>query len=234
MNRILYMIVFITTTSFCFSQARIQGQVISEEGKPLGFSNVELYQAEKFIQGTSTDREGRYLFENVETGVYQLNVTYVGYTPNSQEVVISDTQEILLVSSLKEGINLTVCEIVAYKCCTIIGCTWTCGSTISSEAEIEQIDSTQLSEDRDLNIEVEPTLVHVFPNPTSGSFNVQTYGLENDVVIYDATGRVMLSRQGLSAGKYLYDLSHLPSGLYPVVIISDGEKKIRKLALQKM
>lgn len=60
----------------------ISGRILDEKtNEGLPFANVILLQDGKQINGTTTDLDGNYIFENVKTGTYDVEAVYVGY-PN--------------------------------------------------------------------------------------------------------------------------------------------------------
>ena len=89
--------IFITTLSF--SQSVITGTVIDGEfNDPLPFANVILKNAanESFIEGITTDFDGKFLFEVVD-GTYLIELSYVGYeTQQITEINITGDKEFLV------------------------------------------------------------------------------------------------------------------------------------------
>ena len=89
--------IFITTLSF--SQSVITGTVIDGEfNDPLPFANVILKNAanESFIEGITTDFDGKFLFEVVD-GTYLIELSYVGYeTQQITEINITGDKEFLI------------------------------------------------------------------------------------------------------------------------------------------
>lgn len=61
--------------SIVFGQNTIQG-VVKSEGNPVAYAKVVLFPIEK---GVITDEEGRFQFEKIDTGLYELRVTSVGF-----------------------------------------------------------------------------------------------------------------------------------------------------------
>ena len=89
--------VFITTLSF--SQSVITGTVIDGEfNDPLPFANVILKNStdRSFIEGITTDFDGKFLFEVVD-GTYLIELSYVGYeTQQITEINITGDKEFLI------------------------------------------------------------------------------------------------------------------------------------------
>jgi hypothetical protein len=78
-------------------------------------------------------------------------------------------------------------------------------------------------------------MVHVFPNPVIEKLNVQVdfnkiIG-ELNVVLIDILGKTILSDRKQDTGQYenSFDVGHLPSGMYLLVIDAGTQKRVRKL-----
>ena len=83
MRKISKIIVLSLVMSFAFSQTagKLRGVVTSSDGQPLAGANVIVDGTAK---GAATDGEGKYTILNVESGVYSVTVSYIGYTNNNQ------------------------------------------------------------------------------------------------------------------------------------------------------
>lgn len=75
-------------------------------------------------------------------------------------------------------------------------------------------------------------LVHVFPNPGSGLFEIQSLGNEwiERLEVFDSTGRLIWSESG-SAKRRQIDLSNAAGGVYWVCIYAGPRKQMTKLTL---
>jgi hypothetical protein len=63
-------------------ETTIVGTVVDTEySENLPFATVILSKDSGFIAGTSTDIDGLFTFKNIEAGMYDLDITYVGYSP---------------------------------------------------------------------------------------------------------------------------------------------------------
>jgi hypothetical protein len=54
----------------------------SEYNEPIIYGSIALYQNDILITGTETDFDGNYIFLDLDAGVYDLEISYVGYAPN--------------------------------------------------------------------------------------------------------------------------------------------------------
>ncbi len=58
----------------------LEGIVVDKEGnQPLDFAYVKLFKKGNLITGTQTDMDGKYLFSNIQPGVYDIEASYLGY-----------------------------------------------------------------------------------------------------------------------------------------------------------
>lgn len=96
----------------------LQGHVKSEQGEVIPFANVQLFKASETqpIRGVTTDFDGKYSFANLDSGKYDMQVSYVGYTTHriTDILVKADritTQEV----ELEKGINLEEVQVISYK-----------------------------------------------------------------------------------------------------------------------
>ena len=68
---------------------RISGSLVDEKGNPVSFANVVLLSSKdsSFIQGTITDEQGLFSFDNAENNEKILQVSYIGYKSLSYHVL---------------------------------------------------------------------------------------------------------------------------------------------------
>ena len=89
-------ILFAVFVLFSFSstaQYTVNGTVSDENNIPLIFANVLVYKdtQETPITAMATSEQGTYLFENLDMGTYQLEVSMLGFkTKKSEQFVLSD------------------------------------------------------------------------------------------------------------------------------------------------
>ncbi|MDA9563929.1 TonB-dependent receptor [Flavobacteriales bacterium] len=92
MNRFLFLFLCLFATIYSYAQnGRLAGQVVdATNNEPIPFANI-------LIQGTSlgvaTDFDGNYVLENLEPGLANIQVTFVGYEPKTIfEIEISNAK----------------------------------------------------------------------------------------------------------------------------------------------
>ncbi len=94
MNHILIFLVVSVFTSMTYAQEyRITGRVENTKNEPIVFANVLLMSSKdsKTLQGTSSDENGVFVFEQVEAGDYLLKASFVGNVSEPLAItVVSD------------------------------------------------------------------------------------------------------------------------------------------------
>jgi len=82
-------------------QGTLSGLVEGEvSGEPLPGAHVFLRELGK---GTISDRFGRYVLTNIPAGVYNVDVTFVGYDPNARKVKIANDSTSVIDASMVAG-----------------------------------------------------------------------------------------------------------------------------------
>jgi hypothetical protein len=91
--------------------------------------------------------------------------------------------------------------------------------------------SLQVSFDFGLD-ETNSSIVHFFPNPSSGVFNLKGEVPITAVTVLDALGREVL-RISPNHNRFLIDLSEMSDGIYFVHVFTQDENEVQQLILQK-
>tara|TARA_B100000678_G_scaffold43015_4_gene32529 strand:- start:3262 stop:5664 length:2403 start_codon:yes stop_codon:yes gene_type:complete len=86
------------------AQHTIDGKVTHANGEALAYVNVVLYQQadSSFVEGTISEEDGHFHFENIEKGKYFIEASYVGYL-NSKLSFLLEEDKNLPALVLKEG-----------------------------------------------------------------------------------------------------------------------------------
>ena len=103
-NLIFLFSVLISANSF--AQNTIKGTVTSD-GMPLQLANIVLKNTKT---STSSKADGSYQFNTVPSGNYEVIASYTGFKSQSQDIVITDSSEVILNFNLRE--NNTLDEVV--------------------------------------------------------------------------------------------------------------------------
>ena len=96
----IFTLLFVAISIFAQSQITISGKVIGENGR--GIPGVNIY-IENTYDGASSNGTGDFSFSTSETGVQNLNASFIGYKLWQKEVELSVDFEILI--ELKESVN---------------------------------------------------------------------------------------------------------------------------------
>jgi len=103
--------------SSIIAQTEIEGTVFdSTSGEPLLFATVTLYKGDVLIAGLETDLDGHYIITDIDPGTYDMEASYIGYTPHRYTgVIIKAGRTNRLDFGMSEGILMDEVHIVAYK-----------------------------------------------------------------------------------------------------------------------
>jgi hypothetical protein len=69
----------------------------------------------------------------------------------------------------------------------------------------------------------------IYPNPSTGVFNIQTNEVNYDLKVYNSLGQLVFINKKSNSKNM--DLTNLKSGIYSVVLISNNKQVSRKLLL---
>jgi hypothetical protein len=84
-------------------------------GAPLMFATVILKKENIVISGAQTDFDGKYQFNNVDAGTYDIEVAYVGYQSKTfQGVVVLEGKSLTFNSYLSQGVELDEIVVAYY------------------------------------------------------------------------------------------------------------------------
>jgi len=76
LNLFLFIVMLFFTAAVSAQQATLTGQIIDNNGETLTGANVFIRELEK---GTATDFDGKFKFENLRTGTYTLEISFISY-----------------------------------------------------------------------------------------------------------------------------------------------------------
>ena len=101
----LLSILSLSLASF-YSQQTVRGKVVDMESQfPLPGVNVQFINGD-FNSGVATDINGSFKIENVPLGRKQIRFTFIGYTPQSQTIVVNSGKEVVLKVSIEESTEM--------------------------------------------------------------------------------------------------------------------------------
>ncbi|QDO93170.1 carboxypeptidase regulatory-like domain-containing protein [Formosa sediminum] len=82
---------FLLCSYFCVSQEiKISGKVLDNNNLPISYANIILIntQDESNILGTITNESGYFVIEDIPSGTYKIDISFVGYSAYSSELII--------------------------------------------------------------------------------------------------------------------------------------------------
>lgn len=98
-----------------FGQTSLSGKVTEGySGSGAVFANVELYKGTDLVTSTQTDFDGLYHFANLDSGTYNVEVSYIGYSPIIIEHVILYASEANNLDFSLEECDVICCGVVKY------------------------------------------------------------------------------------------------------------------------
>jgi len=117
------------------AQTSLEGKVTdAASGEAILFGTVALYKNDVLISGTETDLDGNYFFSDIDPGTYDIESSYIGYTPQRQVgVVVKAGRTNRLDFAISEGVLIDAVQIVAYKVPLIEIDNTTSGATVTAE-----------------------------------------------------------------------------------------------------
>lgn len=96
---------------------RIRGHVRDSADRPLAFASVGLYAADRFLTGSTTDRQGhfsfRYAFDTRQS--YTVKVTSIGFQPEELELVYPDTAQLAAITLKRDHHLLAEVQVQASR-----------------------------------------------------------------------------------------------------------------------
>lgn len=101
-NAILSILLFISSLSFAQNTGSIKGNLI-ENKQAIEFATVtvaKMPDSTKFLHFVTTDSLGRFSFENLSFGNYNLKISLVGYKPTTKQVLLTESNKDILFSDL--------------------------------------------------------------------------------------------------------------------------------------
>lgn len=123
----------------------LQGVVTEQEnGEPVMFANVALYKNGALVTGTQTDFDGKYSFNDIDPGTYDVEASYVGYpTKKITGVVVFAGKSITLNIEMTAGVDIDLDIVVTYEVPLIQQDNTTQGTVVTSK-EIDKLASKNI------------------------------------------------------------------------------------------
>ncbi|NJN77344.1 MAG: TonB-dependent receptor plug domain-containing protein [Saprospiraceae bacterium] len=142
---LIFIILGSIVTAFGQSSQSLQGTVTDiETGEPLMFATVALKKGGQLITGAQTDFDGKYSFNGIDAGEYDVEVSYVGYqTKTTSGVVIFAGKALTLNIQMSQGVELE--EIVVTYTVPLVEQDNTTQGTVVTSKEIDKLASKSIN-----------------------------------------------------------------------------------------
>lgn len=136
-SSLLFFMSLLFSVSFLAAQsASLSGKVTEDNGEPVLFGSVALYQNGNLKSGTETDFDGNYNFSNLDPGTYAIEVSYLGLqTQRIEDIKVFSGKAISVdVEMSEEGVLLDLDVVVkSYRVPLVEQDNTTQGGTLTSE-----------------------------------------------------------------------------------------------------
>jgi hypothetical protein len=139
LKKLAVLVSVLFTVSFAVAQSggTIKGKMLDKDnGEPLPFANVVLMKGGSQVAGTMTDFDGKFTFNALTPGKYNVEATYVGYQPIKVADVVVSGGKITFVPDIKASSgaeNLEEFEVIAYEIPLISADQTSSGATVTAE-----------------------------------------------------------------------------------------------------
>ena len=109
----LFLIIFLLFTISAFAQkGQLQGTITdTKTEEPLMFATIEISQKGILVLGTQTDFDGKYVFDSLNIGTYEMEVTYVGYSKKTIKGIVINKDK-TIVQNIKMESDDCCCVII--------------------------------------------------------------------------------------------------------------------------
>jgi hypothetical protein len=139
LKKLAVLVSVLFTVSFAVAQSggTIKGKMLDKDnGEPLPFANVVLMKGGSQVAGTMTDFDGKFTFNALTPGKYNVEATYVGYQPIKVADVVVYGGKITFVPDIKASSgseNLEEFVVIEYEVPLISADQTSSGGTVTSE-----------------------------------------------------------------------------------------------------
>ncbi|PCI98832.1 MAG: hypothetical protein COB15_05200 [Flavobacteriales bacterium] len=139
LKKLAVLVSVLFTVSFAFAQSggTIKGKMLDKDnGEPLPFANVVLMKGGSQVAGTMTDFDGKFTFNALTPGKYNVEATYVGYQPIKVADVVVYGGKITFIPPIKASSgaeNLQEFVVIEYEIPLISADQTSSGGTVTAE-----------------------------------------------------------------------------------------------------
>lgn len=99
-------VIFLVSTFIGFSQTTFSNKVIDSQNTPIPFANVVLLKSDNSIyKGTTTDENGQFVFKNITSKTYQLQISFIGFKTYQKTINTSEKISEIILQEDTEMLN---------------------------------------------------------------------------------------------------------------------------------
>ena len=225
-TKIIFAMAFLGNTLLFGQTGIVKGKIIdSKDREDMAFANVQLDQNGKVISKAVADIDGNYSFTKLAPGKYEMKTAYVGYRGCDLSEIIVNAERPAAVDVEMEMSDIIICDFICFErgeivteSSDIICCFPACRVGDVSIVNIDSAESEkklppQITSDVECKVYPNPFMDYAVLEITSG-MNFKW----GSVQLFDLSGKkaremdfsqkqVVIDRQGLSAGTYVYQVS---------------------------
>jgi len=112
----LLILIMLSFTIFVNAQTgNLSGTVTDESGEVVMFATVAIKKKGSLVTGTQTDFDGKYQFDSLSIGMYDVAVSFVGYqTKTTADVIIFPNKDLVLNIEISQGVEIIDCPVFYY------------------------------------------------------------------------------------------------------------------------
>lgn len=215
-----------------FSQSAVQGGINNQQGTPLPFANLTLYQDSVFITGAYADFNGYYMLK-AKPGVYDLKVSYVGFDDKIiPDIEISENIPLELNVEMQEGLSLEEI-VVVYKGYKVHRDTIRCWFGQTDCFYSDHFQDKDLKKKEKGNMEnVKVTDIQLYPNPTVEQVNIKSSQEFTVLHIFNINGQLIQSISNIQKGHSTINVSGFIPGTY-ILRFQEADELISKKLIVK-
>lgn len=106
----------------------------SQTKDPVIYGSIALYQNGVLVTGTETGFDGKYVFSELAAGVYDLEISYVGFpTKKVTNVEMKKDFKTTVNVEMSEGLDIPFCGLIYYEVPLVEQDNTTSGQTLTSD-----------------------------------------------------------------------------------------------------
>ncbi len=223
---------FLIYPAIMFSQSVVQGNINNQQGTPLPFANLTLYQDSVFITGTHADFNGYYMLKT-KPGVYDLKVSYIGFDDKIiPGIEVSENIPLELNIEMQAGLSLEEIVVVGDRY-EIYRDTIRCWFGQTNCFYSGHFQDKELKKKENGNMEnVTAADIQLYPNPAVEQVNIKSSQEFAALHIFNINGQLIQSVLNIQKGHSTINVSGFIPGTY-ILRFQEADELISKKLIVK-